>query len=90
MRNFFSNLFKTKKTDEFDEVPEGVCPNCWGDQEYGNLIREKFKDAQIGVNNKERKYAFIQDFMVTHLDVVDRSRTFYIYVCPTCEISYKK
>ena len=50
MRNFFSNLFKTKKTDEFDVVPEGVCPNCWGDQEYGNIIREKFKDAQIGVN----------------------------------------
>ena len=70
MRNFFSNLFKTKQTDEFDEVPDGVCPNCWGDQEYGNVIREKFKDAQIDVNNRERKYAFIQDFYHCQSDVV--------------------
>ena len=90
MRNFFSNLFKTKKTDEFDEVPEGVCPNCWGDQEYGNLIREKFKDAQIGVNNKEIKYAFIQDFMVTHLDGIKLKSAVQGSECPTCEISYKK
>ena len=90
MRNFFSNLFKTKKTDEFDEIPEGVCPNCWGDQEYGNLIREKFKDAQIGVNNKESKYAFIQDFVVTHLDGIKLKSAVQGSECPTCKISYKK
>lgn len=90
MRNFLSNLFKKKKTDEFDEVPKGVCPNCWGDQEYGNIIREKYKDAQIGVNNKESKYAFIQDFVVTHLDGIKLKSAVQGSECLTCKISYKK
>ncbi|WP_299164061.1 hypothetical protein [uncultured Eudoraea sp.] len=90
MRNFFSNLFKKKKTDEFDEIPNGVCPNCWGDQEYGNVIREKFKDAQIDVNNKESKYAFIQDFVVTHLDGIKLKSAVHGTECPTCKIKYKE
>lgn len=90
MTNFFSKLFKKEKTDEFDNVPKGVCPNCWGDQEYGNVIREKYKDAQIKVNNKESKYAFIQDFVVTNLDGIKLKSAVHGTECPTCKISFKE
>ncbi|WP_019671036.1 hypothetical protein [Eudoraea adriatica] len=90
MKNIFSNLFKKKKADVFDEIPTGVCPNCWGDQEYGNIIREKFKDAQIDVNNRESKYAFIQDFVVTHLDGIKLKSAVHGTECPTCKVKYKE
>ncbi|WP_297797182.1 hypothetical protein [uncultured Eudoraea sp.] len=90
MNNFFSKLFKKKRSDEFDIVPKGVCPNCWGDQEYGNVIREKYKDTQIKVNNKESKYAFIQDFVVTNLDGIKLKSAVHGTECPTCKISFKE
>lgn len=86
---FFKRLFG-KKSDTFNEVPQGVCPNCWGDQEYGNVVREKYKDAQIGVNNKESKHAFIQDFVVTHLNGIKLKSTVHGTDCPTCKVVYKE
>lgn len=89
MGNFFSRLFNSKKEDAFDNVPNRVCPNCWGDQEYGNVIREKYKDIQIEVNNRESKHAFIQDFVVTHLDGIKLKSTVHGSECPTCKMIYK-
>lgn len=88
MGNFLSHFFK-KETDDFDNVPKGVCPNCWGDQEYGNVIREKYKDIQIEVNNRESKHAFIQDFVVTHLNGIKLKSTVHGSECPTCKMKYK-
>lgn len=89
MITFLKNLFN-KKPDVLNEIPEGVCPNCWGDQEYDNLIREKYKDAQIAVNNRESKHAFIQDFVVTHLNGIKLKSTVNGTECPTCKVVYKK
>ena len=50
------------------EAPEGVCPNCWGHQGYDNKVRDLLNDKQIDVNNKNAKHAFIQQFVVEHLD----------------------
>lgn len=89
MRNFLNRLFRNKPADEFENVPTGVCPNCWGDQEYGNVIREKYKDIQINVNNKESKHAFIQDFVVTHLNGIKLKSSVHGSECPTCKMIYK-
>lgn len=88
MKNLLKSLFN-KRPDAFDEVPKGVCPNCWGDQEYGNVIREKYKDIQIEVNNNASKHAFIQDFMVTQLKGIQLKSSIQGLECPTCKVSYK-
>ncbi|WP_394750836.1 hypothetical protein [Spongiimicrobium salis] len=89
MTAFFKKLFGSKKEDEFSKVPAGVCPNCWGDQEYGNIIREKYKDIQIEVNNRTRKHAFIQDFIVTHLNGITLKSSLHGLECPTCKIVHE-
>ncbi len=89
MGNFFGRLFKNKKTDEFGNAPEGLCPNCWGNQEYREVIREKYKDLQIAVNNHESKHAFIQDFVVTRLNGIKLKSWVHGLECPTCKVSYK-
>lgn len=85
MKNLLKAIFH-KRPDAFDEVPEGVCPNCWGDQEYGSMIRKKYKDIQIEVNNKESKHAFIQDFVVTHLKGIQLKSSIKGSQCPTCKV----
>ena len=81
--------FFNKRPDEFDEAPKGVCPNCWGDQEYGNVIRKKYKDIQIEVNNRSSKHAFIQDFVVTHLKGIQLKSKIDGQECTTCHVTYK-
>ena len=87
--NFIKKIFKKKAQDTFTKAPEGICPNCWGDQEYGNIIREKFKDTQIDVNNGEAKYAFIQDFIVTQLSGIKLKSSVKGSQCPSCKITFK-
>jgi|TARA_R110002110_G_scaffold58543_2_gene166282 hypothetical protein len=86
---FLKKNIKNKIQDEFTEAPGGVCPNCWGDQEYDNVVREKYKDAQIEVNNHKAKYAFIQDFVVTHINGIKLKSTVKGNECPSCKITYK-
>ena len=92
MKNFIKKIFSKKIKDEFSEVPEGVCPNCWGDQEYDNIVREKYKDSQIAVNNRDPKatYAFIQEFVVTNLNGIHLKSTVDGNQCPACRVVYKK
>lgn len=84
---FIKQLFGNKNQEEISELSSGHCPNCWGDQKYDNLIREKYKDAQISVNNHSAKYAFVQDFIVTHMDGIKLKSTIKGTECPTCKIT---
>ena len=56
--------FKRKEAGENLKAPEGVCPNCWGKQEYDGVVRDLVRDHQIDVNAGRENYAFIQDFVV--------------------------
>ncbi len=84
---FLKELFGNKNQENISELSKGYCPNCWGDQEYDNLIREKYKDAQISVNNHSANYAFVQDFIVTHMDGIKLKNTVKGTECPTCKIA---
>ncbi|MFT6126886.1 MAG: hypothetical protein ACJA1Z_000664 [Patiriisocius sp.] len=86
---FIKELFGNRNEKEISELSSYYCPNCWGDQEYDNLIREKHKDAQISVNNHSANYAFIQDFIVTHMNGIKLKSTVKGTDCPTCKIEYK-
>ncbi|MBT8303490.1 MAG: hypothetical protein KJP09_03390 [Bacteroidia bacterium] len=81
-------FFKKTKAETTDQAPEGYCPNCWGSQEYDNQIREMYVDKQIDVNNHEANYAFIQDFVVTHLDGIHLKKGNNSLECPTCRVKY--
>ena len=45
------NFFKQPAEESRRKTPKGLCPNCWGEQEYDNMIREMYTDMQIDVNN---------------------------------------
>ena len=80
-------FFKKPAKETKGMTPEGFCPNCWGEQEYDGKIRELYEDKQIDVNNHEANYAFIQEFMVTHLDGIKLKKGNNGYECPTCHVA---
>lgn len=66
-------------------TPEGLCPNCWGRQEYNGVIREAIVDQQIDVNNHQQLNAFIRDFAVRHVDGIRLRSEKVGRPCPACE-----
>ena len=82
--NFFTKSKEQTKTNS----PEGYCPNCWGNQEYDNVIREMYEDKQIDVNNHTANYAFIQKFVVNKVDGIHLKKGNSSFECPTCRTKY--
>ena len=81
-------FFKKPAEKTKGKTPEGLCPNCWGHQEFDNTIRELYDDKQIDVNNHQANYAFVQDFMVTHLKGIKLVKGNNSFECPTCRSKY--
>lgn len=78
------NFFKRSPEETTSEVPKGMCPNCWGKQEYDNQIRELYKDQQVDVNNHQANHAFIKDFVVSRVEGIHLKRGNNGHECPTC------
>ncbi|NOQ72965.1 MAG: hypothetical protein GQ574_13230 [Crocinitomix sp.] len=78
------NYLRGKEKGEELAAPEGVCAICWGHSEYDNKVRDIVRDHQIDVNAGRENYAFIQDFVVKHVDGIKLKNTPTGGVCPVC------
>ena len=47
-------LFKKPASETKNETPEGVCPNCWGREEYGGQFYEAIKNRGIDATHPEK------------------------------------
>lgn len=68
-------------------VPEGVCPNCWGHHEYDGQVRKAMSDQRIAVQKGQAQDAFIQTFVVKHVDGIRLRPVNGQQACPTCDAS---
>jgi len=64
-------------------TPEGLCPLCWGTQEYDGKIRILVKDSQIEINNHLEKDMILRAFVKEHIDGI-KLQGGEIHSCPTC------
>ncbi|MFY0598616.1 MAG: hypothetical protein JXR03_03020 [Cyclobacteriaceae bacterium] len=78
--DLFSKIFSKKEL-----VEGGACPNCWGEQEYDNIVRDMIEDKQVAVNNHESRHSFIQDFVVNHVDGIHLQKGDGGLQCPRCK-----
>ena len=81
-------FFKKTAQETNNETPEGVCPNCWGNQEYDSVIRELYQDHQIDVNNGQANHNFIQNVVVNKIEGINLKKGNNGLVCPTCPVNY--
>ena len=77
-----SAFFSRPAEETANETPEGSCPNCWGRYEYDGEIRQVARDRQIDVDSGRERYAFIQEFVVKHIDGIRLRDNGKGRVCP--------
>ncbi len=82
-------FLKADKKPDKQETPEGLCPNCWGRQEYGGKFYEAVKNHGLDVNSKYPEVGWIKDYAETHLKGIKLEQTDDSIACPSCKISYK-
>lgn len=81
-------FFKRPASETKKETPDGVCPNCWGSQEFDNVIRELYEDKQIDVNNGQANHNFIQNVVVNKIEGIKLQKGNSGLVCPSCKVTY--
>ncbi len=86
---FLIQLFRKDNDDVFEELPDGVCPNCWKEQQYRNMIRKQAEIANISLEDKEASYLFIQGYLIRHFDFLKLKSTINGLECTTCRTFIK-
>lgn len=72
------------------DVPEGMCPNCWGRNEYGGAFYDAIKNEGIDVNNLETHVGWVQDYADKYLSGIALTTEDNESVCTSCKVKYKK
>ena len=82
-----NGYFKAKsESKEVGRSPEGVCPNCWGKQEWEGEFYKVIKSKNAKPET-ETYNNFIKE-VVKKLDKITLTKD--DYTCETCNISYKE
>lgn len=81
LKTYFSKKSNDKETAS---APEGICPNCWGKQEWEGEFYKKIKANNITpehntYNNFIHKVAEKLEAITLKEDVL---------ICETCKVSY--
>jgi len=84
IKNFFKAKSKNQKTKS---APEGVCPNCWGKQEWEGEYYEQMKAKNI-TPESDTYNNWIKEFVTKHIDGIAIKED--IYTCTTCNMKYGK
>ena len=81
VKNYFN---KKKNSDSSVLAPKGVCPNCWGKQDWDGEYY-KFIKGEGGNPTKETYNTFIKDVTRKLGKITVDENT---YVCETCKTSF--
>lgn len=76
VRQFFAKENKT------ETVPEGMCANCWGYQEYNDQYYEVVRDKRLHKDADKYEH-FISKVVDQHTKNTQKIKN--TYVCITCD-----
>lgn len=83
IKNYFKAKLDGKETAA---APVGVCPNCWGKQEWDGQFYEKIKAKNITPETNTYN-SFINE-VVLKLDKITLRED--SYTCTSCNVKYTK
>ena len=82
LENVKTYFTKKQHNEETGDTPKGVCPNCWGSQDWDNNYYEIVKGEDDKTYN-----SFIKDVVVKLDKITLKGNS---YTCTTCKLDYKK
>lgn len=83
-------FLKDHKGDSGGESPEGVCPNCWGTQEYEGKFYEAVRNWDADVKTRNIDAGWIRDYVNKHLVKISLKPHKEGQVCEHCKVIYKE
>ncbi len=89
LESLLSFLKKDQSTEE-SSAPEGLCPNCWGREEYGGQFYERVKQENLDINSKESNVGWVSAYANKHLMgiALQRGNDGKELVCQKCKTSF--
>ncbi len=87
IENIKSYFTKKENNQPAGDGPEGVCPNCWGKQEWEGEFYEFMK----GSKNEKRDETynnFINKIVESNIDGIAINTD--TYTCKTCNVNYEQ
>lgn len=84
------HLLSHKPSVSTGDVPHGMCPNCWGRNEYAGSFYEAVKSEGIDVNEIDNHVGWVQDYANKHLNDIALEAKDDHHVCHSCKIQYRQ
>jgi hypothetical protein len=81
-------IFGGKSSSRETVVPEGLCPNCWGKQDYDGQYLDGMRKDNIDLNNATEKLGWIQALALEKVEGIKLKVTDDYLSCPTCKLTY--
>ncbi len=79
IKNYFS---KKERKEETGKSPEGMCPTCWGFNEWDNKQYEVIRDKHLTPGG-DLYDSFISKIVDKHVNTTHKHENKYI--CTTCD-----
>ena len=83
------DFLKKSPSQPKEETPKGLCPNCWGREEYGGQFFEAVKNHNVDINSKDPSIGWVQDYANKYLTGIELKAKDDQLVCQNCKLSYK-
>ena len=84
-------FLKIKDNKNAASAPEGICPNCWGREEYGGHFYKRIQQENLDVNSSESNVGWVQAYANKHFKDIALQRTGNgeELVCEKCKVSFQ-
>jgi hypothetical protein len=85
IENIKAYFNKKRNNETTDKAPKGICPNCWGKQQWEN----EFYEVMKGSKNEKRDETynnFINKIVETNISGIVINKD--TYTCKTCQVKY--
>jgi len=85
------NFLRKKGTPEAQATPEGICPNCWGRDEYAGHFYERVKQENLNINSSDSNVGWVSAYANKHLAgiALTRKGNGEELICETCQVSFQ-
>ena len=83
-------LLSSQKEMELAETPEGVCPNCWGREEYGSAFYKAAKNKGVNSSNASTHVGWVQEYADKYLTSIAIVTEDDSHVCKKCNTRVAK
>jgi hypothetical protein len=82
------DFLKSGHHKDSKKTPVGMCPNCWGTQEYSGKFYEASKNYDADVKTPNPNIGWIRDYANKHLEGIALKPHDEAQVCEHCKVVY--